>query len=256
VKRDDLGAQDQTMQMLRIQEMLQRLIDGSNVTVESQNEQVAGRTTWKVRLQPKEETNQELQLGSLITTYLWIDQQSDLPVKASIDAGSQGSLEATATTLDLNQPVTADRFQFTPPAGAKVVNVKDLAKRFQPERTTLDGARKAASFPVLAPASLPGGVKLEDVQVTRMRGETVIQYYGGAVNFGLVQSQGDAPGDSAPPPGAKVQQVTVRGQNAELITASGNEASTFLRWKENGITYAIAGTLSPEQATAVAESLK
>jgi outer membrane lipoprotein-sorting protein len=256
LKRDDLGGQDSTMQMLQMQEMLQRLLDGSDVTVESQDEQVAGRTTWKVKLQPKAETQEELQLGSLITTYLWIDQATDLPVKARLEAGSQGTVEATATTLDLNQPIDAAQFQFMPPAGAEVVNVADLAEQLEPESTTLEGAKTQASFPVLQPAALPDGVQLQDVQVMQMRGETVLQFYGGTANFTIVQSQGDAPGEQAAPAGADVQEVTVRGQQAELITASGAEGGTVLRWSEDGISFVIAGTLSADQATALAESLQ
>lgn len=256
LERDELGGQDPTMQMLQLQETLQGLLDDSNVVVESQDEEVAGRTTWKVRLQPKAETQEELQLGSLITTYLWIDQATDLPVKALLEAGSQGTVEATATTLDLNQPVDAAQFQFSPPAGAEVVDVATLADRFQPDSTTLDGAKSEASFPVLAPATLPDGVQLEDVQLMPMGGETVLQFYGGAANFTIVQSQGDAPGEQAAPADADVQQVTVRGQQAELITASGEEGGTVLRWSENGISFVIAGTLTPDQATALAETLQ
>lgn len=254
--RDEFGGQDPTMQMLQMQEMLQRLLDGSDVVVESQDEEVAGRTTWKIKLQPKAETQEELQLGSLITSYLWIDQATDLPVKALLEAGGQGTVEATATTLDVNQPVDAALFQFTPPAGAEVVNAADLADRFQPESTTLDGAKTEASFPVLEPAALPDGVQLEDVQVMQMQGEAVLQFYGGAANFTIVQSQGDAVGDQAAPAGADVQEVTVRGEQAELVTASGAEGGTVLRWSENGISFVIAGTLSADQATALAESLQ
>lgn len=256
LQRNDLGQQDPTMQMMQMQQMLQRLLAGSNTTVESQNEKIAGRTTWKVKLQPKQETQQELQLGNLITSYLWIDQSTDLPVKARLEAGSQGTVEATATKLDLNQAVDAAQFQFTPPAGAEVVNVADLAKRFQPKSTTLDSAKTQASFPVLTPATLPAGVKLQDVQLMQMRGETVLQFYGGAANFTLVQSKGGTPGDQNAPAGAKVQKVTVRGQQAELVTASGAEGGTVLRWSENGISFVIAGTLTPAQATAVANALK
>lgn len=257
LKRNEFGAQDPAMQMLRMQEMLQQILDGSDVTVESQSEDVAGRTTRKVSLRPRAETNEALQLGSLITTYLWIDQQTDLPVKVLIEAGSQGTVEATATTLDLDQPIDTALFQFTPPAGAKVVNAGELARRIQPERTTIDAAREQVSFTLLVPSALPEGVQMEDVQIMRMRGESVIQYYGGEANFSLVQSAGDIPNsDPSGVTGLERQQVDVRGHAAELLTAPGPDGGTFVRWSENGVNIVIAGTLSPEEAIAFAESLE
>lgn len=253
-----VGAQDPTAQMMQMQQMLQKLIDGSNVTIENRSEQVAGRDTWKVKLTPKPETQQQLQLGSLIDTNLWVDKQTDLPVKALIDAKDLGKVEATATTLDLNPnpPISDDVFTFTPPAGAQIVNAAELAKQARPQTTTLDEARKQVSFPVLAPASLPNGVQLDDVQILSMRGQTVVQNYSGALTFSLVQGKGGIPGEDRAPAGAQSKAVKVRGQDATLITGGGAEQGTLLRWNENGVTVVLAGTLSADDATKLAESLK
>jgi outer membrane lipoprotein-sorting protein len=256
LKQGQTGAADPAAQMLRMQEMLQQLIDGSNVTIENRSEQVAGRDTWKIRLTPKPETQQQLQLGNVIDTTLWVDKQSDLPVKALIDAKDLGKLDATVKTLDLNQPITDDRFTFTPPAGAEVINAAEIAKKARPQTTTLDDARKQASFPVLAPDALPGGVQLDEVQLLNLRGETVIQNYSGAINFSLVQGKGRFPGDERQPAGAQTQQLQVRGQSATLITGGPGQQGTFLRWQENGVTVVIAGTLTPDEASRIAESLK
>ncbi len=256
LKQGHSGAADPAAQMLRMQEMLQQLIDGSNVTIENRSEQVANRDTWKIRLTPKPETQQQLQLGNVIDTTLWVDKQSDLPIKALIDAKDLGKLEATATTLDLNQPLADDRFSFTPPAGAEVINAAEIARQARPQTTTLEEARKQVSFSVLAPNTLPDGTQLDDVQVLRMRGETVIQNYSGALNFSLVQGKGSLPGENREPAGATTQQVTVRGQSATLITGGGAEQGTFLRWQENGATIVIAGPLTPDEAARIAESLK
>ncbi|HEX6293221.1 MAG TPA: DUF2092 domain-containing protein [Herpetosiphonaceae bacterium] len=256
LKQGQAGAADPAAQMLRMQEMLQQLIDGSNVTIENRSEQVAGRDTWKIRLTPKPETQQQLQLGNVIDTTLWVDKQSDLPVKALIDAKDLGRLEATATTLDLNQPIDGDHFSFTPPAGADVINAAEIAKKARPQATTLDEARTQASFPVLAPATLPDGVQLDEVQLLNMRGETVIQNYSGTINFSLVQGKGRFPGEGSMPDGAQTQQVTVRGQSATLITGGGAQQGTLLRWQEQGVTIVIAGTLTPDEASRIAESLK
>jgi len=57
------------------------------------------------------------------------------------------------------------------------------------------------------------------------------------------------------PFGAKTEAVTVRGQQATLITGTADQKGTLLRWQENGVTIIIAGTLSREQALAIAATL-
>lgn len=251
------GGEDRMQQMLQLQEALQRVLDGSDVVLESENEQVAGKNTWRIRLTPKPETQQELQLGSLVDTRLWIDQASDLPVKAQIDAKDLGNAEAEAKTLELNVPIAAGTFVFTPPAGTEVVDAADLIEKTRPQTVTLDEARKAVSFTLLTPEPLPAGVQLEEVQLMAARGETVIQNFGGASVFSVVQAKGGFPGDEQAPAGAKARKVTVRGHEAVLITSgSGEEQGTLLRWEENGITIVVAGAISPDQAIGVAESLK
>lgn len=256
IKSGDVGAQDPTAQMLQMQEMLQRILDGSDVTIESESEQVAGRDTRKIKLTPKPDTAQQLQLGSAINTNLWIDKATDLPVKAVVDAGDLGHIEATAESLDLNQPIADAVFTFTPPAGAEIVNAADLAKQARPQVTNLADAKAQASFPVLAPATLPDGVQLDGVQALKLRGESIVQNYSGALVFSVVQSKGGFPGDEQAPAGAQAQTVTVRGQQGTLITGGGAEGGTLLRWQENGVTFVVAGTLSADQALQIAEALK
>jgi len=251
------GGEDRMQQMLQLQEALQRVLDGSDVVLESDNELIAGKKTWRVRLTPKPETQQELQLGSVVNTLLWIDQENDLPLKARIDAGDLGSVEAEATSLELNQQISDDTFVFTPPPGTEVVDAAELIEQSRPLSVTLDEARKAVSFPVLTPEPLPAGVQLEEVQLMAARGETVIQNFGGSSVFSLVQAKGGFPGDERAPTGAQARTVTVRGHEATLISSgSGGEQGTLLRWEENEITIVVAGTISPDEAIAIAESLK
>ena len=251
------GGEDRMQQMLQLQEAIQRVLDGSDVVLESDSDQVAGKPTWRVRLTPKPETQQELQLGSVVNTLLWIDQQSNLPLKVKIDAGELGSIEAEATSLELNQPIADDTFVFTPPAGTEIVDAAELIERSRPQTVTLDEARKAVSFPVLTPEPLPAGVQLEEVQLMATRGETVIQNFGGSSVFSVVQSNGGFPGDERAPTGAQARTVTVRGHEATLISSgSGDEQGSLLRWEENDVTIVVAGAIGSDEAIAVAESLK
>ena len=257
LKQGEIGAQDPAAQMLRMQEQLQQLLDGSNVEILAENEPVAGLDAWKVKLTPKPETAQQMQLGSLIETTLWVEHERFIPLKAVVDAGELGKLEATVQQIATNQGIDPAQFSFTPPAGAEIVDASELARQARPTTTTLEEARASASFPVLAPGSLPEGVILDEVQTLSLGGETVIQNYSGPLAFSLVQTMGqDAIGDSDAPFGAKSDAVTVRGQPGTLVTGGGSEQGTFLSWQENGVKLIIAGTLTPDQAQAIAGSLK
>lgn len=257
LKQGEIGAQDPTAQMLRMEEQLQQLLDGSDVTILAENEPVAGLAAWKVKLTPKPETAAQMQIGSAIDTTLWIQHERYIPLRAVISAGDMGTLEATVQRIELDQGVDAAVFTFTPPAGAEIIDAAELAQQARPTTTTLEGARAAASFPVLVPEPLPEGVVLDEVQSLSMGGETVIQNYSGPIEFSLVQTRGAgalAEGDT--PLGTASQAVTVRGQAGTLVTGSGAEQGTLLRWEENGVTVVLAGTLSAEQAQSIAASLR
>lgn len=252
-----VGSQDPTAQLMRMQEQLQQLLNGSNVAIVKERETVAGYDTWQVKLTPKPETQQQMQLGSLVETQLWIARDRYIPLKAIVNAGGMGKFEATVRQIDLDKGVDARLFTFTPPSGAEVVDAAELAKQARPTTTNLNDARKSTSFPILVPGTLPAGVTLQEVQKLSMGGETVIQNYGGAIEFSLVQTKGQGGfGERDAPLGAKSKPVTVRGRAGSLVTGAGQEQGTLLRWQENGVNIIIAGTLSAEQAQAIAASLK
>ena len=257
LKQGDVGTQDPTAQMMRMQEQLQKLLDGSDVEILSDNETVAGLPAWKVQLTPKAETTEQLQLSSVVNVTLWVGKDRYLPLKANIDADPMGTLDGVVREIKINEGVDGDQFTFTPPAGAEIVDAAELAKQARPQTTTLQDARANASFAVLSPEPLPQGIKLDEVQVLSMGGETVIQNYSGTVSFSLVQSKaGDGFDDRGAPTGAQTQTVTVRGETGTLITGAGNDQGTLLRWQENGVTIIVAGTLNAEQAQKIAASLK
>lgn len=257
LKQGDVGAQDPTAQMLRMQEQLQQVLDGSDVKILAENEPVAGLDAWKVGLTPKPETTQQMGIGSVIDTTLWIEHDRYIPLKGIIDAKDLGRVEMTVRQIDIDKGIDPATFTFTPPAGAEIINAAEMARNARPNTTTLDQARESTSFTLLAPASLPDGVVLDEVQKLGMGGETVIQNYGGTVPFSLVQTRAGGPfANQNAPAGANSQQVTVRGQQATLVTGNGAEQGTLLRWEENGVTIIIAGTLTPDQAQTIAASLQ
>ena len=235
-------------------DMVAKGLDAVNLEVLG-SEQVAGKTTWKVKVTPKPETSAKLNLASMIEGTLWVDTELALPLKLSLNASDLGSGSVVVQSIETNQPIDATLFTFTPPTGAKIVQAADLAAKLKPPTaTSLAEARTAVSFTLREPSYLPAGLALVDVRVVGT--STVILNYGGASgNVSVVQSNEDVGRDRVPPDGSQTSQVTVNGLPATLITG-GDGTSSLLRWQDGGVRYVIAGPLTGAEALKVAEGLK
>lgn len=238
-----------------LQEMIASGLDAVDIEVLGE-EAVAERNTWKLKLTPKTETEQQLQLDGIVEATMWVDEERALPLKFDLDASDAGQMQVEVRSIETNTGLSDDLFSFAIPAGAEVVDAAELADRLRPRTTTLDEARTTVNFPLLTPAELPAGATLVEV---RTIGETkVIQNYAGnGVAFSLVQSSGDDFGaERQPPPGSSVEEVTVRGQPATLITGTEDQQGSLLSWEENGVQVIIAGTLLAEDALQLAAALE
>ncbi len=235
-------------------DMVAKGLDAVNLEVLG-SEQIAGKTTWKVKVTPKPETSAKLNLASVIEGTLWVDTELALPLKLTLNASDLGSGSLVVQSIETNQPIDAARFTFTPPTGAKIVQAADLAAKLKPPTaTSLAEARTAVSFTLREPSYLPAGLALVDVRVVGT--STVILNYGGASgNVSVVQSNEDVGRDRVPPDGSQTSQVTVNGLPATLITG-GDGTSSLLRWQDGGVRYVIAGPLTGAEALKVAEGLK
>lgn len=217
-------------------------------------EQVAGKNTWKVNFTPKAETSAQLQLDGIVEGTMWVDEELALPLKLTMDASDLGSGNVEVSKLETNTGLSADLFTFTPPAGAEVVQAKDLIAANQPTAATIDEARAAVSFSMREPGYLPAGMAL--VEVRMVGANTVILNYGGeSGSISVVQSSEEVGRDREPPAGSQVQDVQVGGAPATLITGGEGQGS-LLRWEQDGIRYVVAGTLSGDEAIKVAEGLR
>jgi outer membrane lipoprotein-sorting protein len=239
-----------------MQSLLQPALDATNVEM-LPDEQLGDQAAWKLKLTPKSE-GEGPRLDGLASATLWVDPQRALPLKMQLDASDAGEGTLEARTLETNTGLADSLFTFEIPQGARVLQASEIQRSIQPQRLGLDDARAQVDFPLLAPATLPEGTSLVEVQLFQQGGSpAVIQNYSGPVAFSLAQGRNDIARDREPPAGSQVSEVTVRGQPATLITnTSGSQGGSLLRWQENGVTIFIAGTLSGEQALAVAESLQ
>lgn len=236
------------------QDMLERGLDAFDIE-ELGEEEIAGQNTWKLALTPKTETEEQLQLDGLVEITMWVDEELALPLKVEVDGSDMGQGTVEVESIEVDTGLSDDLFTFEIPEGAEVIDAAELAEQMRPRAMTLDEAREAVDFPLLVPGELPGDASLVEVQV--IAGDTVIQnYVGNSLTLSLVQSSKDAGDDREPPVGSEVEQITVRGQEATLITGNGAQQGSLVRWEENGVRIVVAGTLDADEAVSVAESLE
>jgi outer membrane lipoprotein-sorting protein len=228
-------------------------LDSLDLTVVGK-EDVAGKSTWKVEFTPKAETSAQLQLDGIVEGTMWVDEQLALPLKVNLDASDLGSGAVEVRSLETNSGLSADLFTFTPPAGATVVQAKDMQAAGQPRTATVEEARGAVGFALKEPGYLPANTALVEVRVIGTS-TVILNYAGEGGSVSVVQSDEEVGRDREPPTGSQVQDVQVAGAPATLITGGDGQGS-LLRWEQGGVRYVVAGTLSGAEALKVAEGLK
>jgi outer membrane lipoprotein-sorting protein len=254
------GPASQTEMLMQLQGFIQQGLDAVNIEIQGE-EQVAGSNAYKLKITPKPEAQQQLQLPIelLVDITLWVDSTRWMPVKLIVDAKDMGKVEIAAQTLEVNAGVDAAQFDAAPPAGATIVKIADLVKEHEKEAgasaTTLDDARAQAGFTLLTAGAANAGAALVDVQMIKLPQSTaVVQSFSGpGVEWSLVQSQGDF--DPSKRDNVGGTAVDVRGVKGTLIEGKGN-VGTLLTWEENGVSFVVAGNISAEDAQKIAADLK
>ncbi|WP_129671670.1 DUF4367 domain-containing protein [Candidatus Chloroploca sp. Khr17] len=220
-------------------------------------EQVAGNETWKVLVTPKSETTAQLQLDGIIEGTMWVDTELALPLKLAVDARDFGQGTMEVQSIETNSGLSADIFAFTPPAGTTIIQAEELIAQMSeraPTAATIEEARTSVSFVLREPTYIPAGMTLIEVRVVGTS-TVILNYSGDTGSMSVVQSNEDVGRDREPPAGSLVEEVTVDGVPATLISGDNGQGS-LLRWEVDGIRYVIAGTLSGDEAIAVGEGLE
>ena len=180
---------------------------------------VAGQPAYTVRVSPKEG-------GSLLggAELSW-DADNGAPLRAAIYSSTSSSpvVELAATEVSFG-PVESSVFDFTPPANAKVQEVKLAGAH---DTQTSDSFGRSAK-PTIS---------------TRGSGITAVQ----------VLETNVKPGEKAPtlPEGLQKVKLDEATTATELPTALG----TLLTFERSGVRYVLAGAIKPAQIEAVARGL-
>jgi outer membrane lipoprotein-sorting protein len=204
----------------KIEEGLAKLKQHANVSGATPSD-VAGQPTYTVRVSPNEG-------GSLIggAELSW-DANNGTPLRAAIYSSTSSSpvIELAATDEVSYGPIADSVFEFKPPAGAKVQDVK------LPEK----------------------GASTTTKHTTDSAGHPTVTQHGKGI-AGVVVAEGKAPSgqksSSTLPEG--LPQVSINGVKAtELPTALG----TILSFERSGVRYVLGGFVPPSTVEAVARGL-
>jgi outer membrane lipoprotein-sorting protein len=204
----------------KIEEGISKLKQHANVSGATPSD-VAGQPTYTVRVTPNEG-------GSLIggAELAW-DANNGTPLRAAIYSSTSSSpvIELAATDELSYGPVADSVFEFKPPAGAKIQDVK------LPEKSASNGSTPA----------------------TDSTGRPTVTHHGKGIS-GVVVAEGKQTstqkGSTTLPEG--LPQVKINGLTAtELPTALG----TLLSFERSGVRYVLGGFVPPSTIEAVARGL-
>ncbi|MFO7680818.1 MAG: hypothetical protein R6X34_12280 [Chloroflexota bacterium] len=174
---------------------------------------------------------------------VFVRPEDGAPLAVEYAEGMMGSGSATATLLEINQGLDEALFTFAIPEGAEIVTLAEL----KPTELTPE---EASALNILNPTALPADATY--VGATEMRGAVVQRYTrtdGGS--FTVAQGPAEAVSERAEAGTA----VTVRGLAGTLFTSE-DGAQSLLAWTDGGTSFWVGGSLTGDEALAIAESLE
>ncbi len=210
-------AQHEAPSAAQIEEAITNLSRHANVS-EAMPTDVAGQPTYTARISPKEG-------GSLFGgVELSFDAANGVPLRAAVYSSSSASpvIELAATEVSYG-PVAESVFEFTPPPGATIHDVKS--------------STAGSSAPSNSEADKP-------TITTHGHGPTTIVLAEDVVKAGASGSSQD--------PLEGLPQVKINGVNASELST---ELGTVLSFERSGVRYLVAGSLTPATIEAFARGL-
>src|SRR3954447_7628952 len=209
----------------------------------------AGQPSYTVRIAPKDDG------GLLGAAEVAWDAGRGLPPRPAVYArgSAEPVLELEATDIAYGK-IAPSQISTTPPAGAKVTEINPpsgVDAHGRPAHVQgVAAVKKAIDFPLAAPAKL-AGLPRRGVQLVSFGGEkgALVTYGQGLGAIAVFEHRGT---ESAPA-GLTLPQINIDGATgSEVPTALG----TVLFFTDGGISYVVAGSVSPASAEAAARGLK
>ncbi|MCB8967294.1 MAG: DUF4367 domain-containing protein [Ardenticatenaceae bacterium] len=212
-------------------------------------EDMAGDNAYKLRLVPIPEKMPEEARAAGGFVNVWLRSSDQLPLGVEYAEGALGSGKVAATLAEINTDFDPSVFTFAIPEGATVLQATDLLAQLEQEMAE---TAVPADFTPLTPDYLPESARPGE---TSELGGAVVQRFSLADDKSFFVAQGPSVPLDTPAEATRIETVTVRGVDATLFVNE-DGSRTLLAWNENGVGFVVGGDVTPEEATAVAESLR
>jgi hypothetical protein len=207
---------------------------------------LAGEGAYTVGVTPKDNTSL---VGS--AELAW-DALNGTPLRLAVYAKGSAAPALALEATDISfAPVAASDVDISPPSGAKVVDLSlpqnGSTDTQSPQVTGLAAVQAAVPFTIAAPDTLSGLARSE----VRLAGKAAVVVYGdGLGSIAVVERAADAQhagGQLGSLPTVSIGSST----GHELAT----ELGTVIEWQQAGVSYVLAGSVSPGDAEAAATAL-
>jgi outer membrane lipoprotein-sorting protein len=229
--------------LARIGDFLDNLAKHTSVSAADPTN-LAGRPAYRFSVSPKQRG------GLLGSVQLAWDAARGVPLRAAIYArgSSKPVLALEATEISFG-PVSAGDVQVLPPAGSRTTDLGTLGSSRGATHDRGQPVRKAAGFPLTAPATLIG-LRRQDVRIVGRDSKTALVVYGEGLGAIVVaERKADASGGQL----GGLPAVPLDGaMGHELVTPLG----TVIEWRRGGVSYVLAGSVPSATAEAATRGLK
>ena len=227
--------------------LIQQIFMQSDATLDSSSSVVNGHEVYGLYVEAKANSP-----GEDYTGEVFIDKTTDLPVQVVFDtqddnAGTDLEEVVNIPLLTLNVYIPDSIFTFTPPTGAKVLQVPSASE----SSITLFQAQQLAGYHLLAIPSSSTTYVLRSVVVSGPEGQQIYQldYTSGNTSFAIKESRALA---NSPSYSSGIQ-IGVRSTTGALLTTNAGFSTLF--WTERRVGIVITGLLSKDQITGIAQML-
>ena len=181
---------------------------------------------------------------------LWIDQETDYPVKQKITPAVGESVTTTTAFEEVafDEEIDDEVFAFEPPEDAEIREFDELMPQ---QYTDVDAADADVPFDVPRP-DVPAEYTLESV----LAGENMVgwsatlQYTDETDSFLTV-----GVADEAQDPVFEPDSDPVEIDDVDATIREATETRTIIEWEDDGLSYTVSGELTADELIDVAESI-
>jgi len=199
------------------------------------NERISGRDSTKLEITPKGGT----------TYYLWVDQETDLPLQKQSAMQNAMQYRICYTSIDFIEEIPKKLLTYPQLEGYSIIDSN-------PEQVvaTLDEAYSILGFSPNLAENLPEGYTLDMITTLKNQSAVKLYYNSKDISKKVVIMQSKVSGDLKPD--SRAVLGTVNNNQAEVMISS---PTSSIRWQEKGMEYNVIGNVTSKELIELAEGL-